>query len=236
MSETAPVVLLTRPAVPAARFRKMLRRGAEVIMSPVTEIEPVAFEIDLSGYGTLIFASQHAVQSMKGVAGLSGKRAFAVGEHTATAASELGLAVVASDRTADDMVARIIAKSPAGNLLFARGVHSRGDIENCLESAGLETDSIVTYDQIEQALSAEAIEILRGERPVILPLFSPRSAELMARKSSECSAAAPLILITMSAAVLAAWDGPVAAHSMSVNEPTAQAMAEETLQRIRGLA
>ncbi|MGR3341867.1 MAG: uroporphyrinogen-III synthase [Paracoccaceae bacterium] len=235
MSETAPVVLLTRPAVPAARFRKMLGRGADVILSPVTEIEPVAFKVDLSGYRTLIIASQHAVQSMKGVAGLSGKQAFAVGEHTAMVAGELGLAVVASDANADDLVARIIAERPPGKFLFVRGVRSRGDIENRLENRGLETDSIITYNQIELPLSARAIEVLRGARPVVLPLFSPRSAELMARKSSECSAAAPLILIAMSAAVLAAWDGPVAAYSMSVDEPTAQAMAEETLRRIRGL-
>jgi len=213
----------------------MLGRGAEVILSPVTEIEPVAFKVDLSGYRTLIFASQHAVQSMKGVAGLSGKPAFAVGEHTAMAASELGLAVIASDGNADDLVARIIAERPPGKLLFVRGVHSRGDIENRLNNSSLETDSIVTYDQNEQPLSVRAIELLRGARPVILPLFSPRSAALMARKASECSAAAPLILITMSAAVLAAWDGPAAAYSMSVHEPTAQAMAEEILRRIRGL-
>ena len=235
MSKTAPVVLLTRPAGPAARFRTMLGRDVDVVLSPVTRIEPVAFKVDLSAYGALIFTSQHAVHSMKGVAGLSGKPAFAVGEHTANAASELGLAVVASKGNADDLVARIIAKKFAGTLLFVRGVHTRGDIENRIENSGLETDSVITYDQIEIPLSARAVDILRGARPVVLPLFSPRSAELMARKSSECSATAPLILIAMSAAVLAAWDGPVAAVSGSVHEPTAPAMAEETLRRVRGL-
>ena len=236
MPKTAPIVLLTRPAAPAARFREMLGPDVEVILSPVIEIGPVEFTVDLSAYRTLIFASQHGVQSMNGVAGLEGLQAFAVGEQTAQAASDLGLTIVASDGNADSLVAKIITARPKGKALFVRGVHPRGDIALRLRNAGLEIDSIVAYDQIEQPLSAPARQVLGGARPVVLPLFSPRSAELLARKATACSPTAPLILIAMSAAVLAAWDGPPGKECVSVHAPTAQAMAREILRRFRRLA
>lgn len=236
MPKTAPVVLLTRPVAPASRIRQMLGSDVHVILSPVIEIEPVAFSIDLSDYDTLIFASQHAVQSISGLAGLAGKQAFVVGEQTAKAARALGMSVVASLGNADDLVASIIAHRPKGKALFVRGVHSRGDIENCLKSFGLETDSVVTYDQKEQSLSSQAQRIFCGNRAVVLPLFSPRSARLMAQKFRECSGTAPLTVIGLSAAVLAAWGDLASDVAVAVDKPTSQAMVEEILQQVRRLA
>lgn len=236
MPKTAPVVLLTRPVAPASRIRQMLGSDVHVILSPVIEIEPVAFSIDLSDYDTLIFASQHAVQSISGLAGLAGKQAFVVGEQTAKAARALGMSVVASLGNADDLVASIIAHRPKGKALFVRGVHSRGDIENCLKSLGLETDYVVTYDQKEQSLSSQAQRIFCGNRAVVLPLFSPRSARLMAQKFRECSGTAPLTVIGLSAAVLAAWGDLASDVAVAVDKPTSQAMVEEILQQVRRLA
>ncbi|MFV2038572.1 MAG: uroporphyrinogen-III synthase, partial [Paracoccaceae bacterium] len=89
--------------------------------------------------------------------------------------------------------------------------------------------SITVYDQVEQDLSAAAVQVLGGARPVILPLFSPRSASIVARAARACGATAPLRLIGLSAAVLAAWDGPAPVAAVSVAEPTAGAMAAEIL-------
>ena len=233
--KTAPVVLLTRPAVPAARIRQMLGSGVGVILSPVIAIAPVAFSVDLSDYRTLIFTSQHAVKSMHGHAGLVGKQAFVVGEQTAKAASALGLSVVAAVGNAEELVARITSLRPKGQALFVRGVYSRGDIEIRLKNGGLETDSVVTYDQIEQSLSPQAQQILGGKGAVVLPLFSPRSARLMAQKVQECSGSAPLIVIGMSPAELEAWGDLPTDVAVAVDRPTSRAMVQEILRQVRRL-
>ncbi|MFV2037999.1 MAG: uroporphyrinogen-III synthase, partial [Paracoccaceae bacterium] len=129
---SSAIVVVTRPAAAEARFADMLGSAMKVVISPVIRIEPVAFQIDLAGVGALVLTSRNGALALRGLPGLRGKPAFAVGTATAQSAKELGLAVVSAPGDAHGLVATIVAARPDGRLLFVRGVHSRGDIENRL--------------------------------------------------------------------------------------------------------
>ncbi len=230
MTDQGPIILLTRPQAQAEAFRRRLGSGAEVLISPVLEITPLLLGVNPASYAGLIFTSQNAVRAAASQAALAGMQAWAVGRHTAAAARAAGMRVTSANGTADDLVALITRARPAGRLLFLRGEHSRGQVAERLNSAGIETDSEVIYRQEERPLSARALTVLQGERPVIVPLFSPRSARLLSRQAA--GARAPLHLLAMSPAVLAAWEGPLPASARTVELPEAEAMAREILRHV----
>ena len=59
----------------------------------------------------------------------------------------------------------------------------------------------VAYAQEAQPLTAQAVALLQGDKPVIAPIFSPRTAEILAAECRRITATAPLIVIAMSPAV-----------------------------------
>lgn len=62
---------------------------------------------------------------------------------------------------------------------------------------------MVVYDQLSQPLSDAARQALAGMAPVILPLFSPRSARILSEQVTQ--ARAPLWLVPISPAAAARW-------------------------------
>lgn len=232
MPPKAPIVLLTRPQTQAEEFRQLLGGGCEVVISPIIEIQPIEFNIDPDAYHSLIFASQNAVQMAGRSLDLHGRRAITVGDRSAKAARDLGMDVISADGNADDLVARVIAQKPPGRVLFLRGRHSRGDVAKRLKNAGIDTDFAIIYEQVEQPLTQQARGILCGDHPVILPVFSPRSAQFLGAEVAKISGCAEIYLIAMSDAVLGAWGGPPAAGVSVAGHPNAAAMAKETLRRI----
>ncbi len=234
MSKIAPVILVTRPLTQANEFRQILGQGARVVISPVIEIRYSDFSVQTGVYQTLIFASRNAVNAAARCMDLHGLNAIAVGDRTALAATGQGMISVSAGGNADDLVERVIAANPEGKVLFVRGRHSRGEIADLLNSRGIETDSVIAYDQIQTKLTAEACELLGGDAPVIIPLFSPRSAKLVASEVTEIRA--PLALVGMSKAVLDSWDGAMPTVQAIADQPTAQAMRKETLRLMRSWA
>ncbi len=234
MTSPAPIVLLTRPDRQARAFATRLQvadGGVDVAISPVLSIEPRAVRCDLDRYDGLIFTSQNAVRAAAGL-GLTGRRAYCVGARTAALAREHGAMAEALGGDAQALITGLRARAPKGRLLFLRGEHSRGDVEKSLNSAGIETDSLVIYDQRAIPLNAKARDLLGGDRPVILPLFSPRSAAILGRKIGGLDCRAPLGLVAISQAALDGWRGPDPAQAAVAARPDAQAMIDEILRRI----
>ncbi len=234
VSKIAPVVLLTRPLVQAKEFRRMLGEGVRVVVSPVIEIQYLDFSVQAGEHQTLVFASRNAVFAAARCLDLQGLNAIAVGERTAQAAKAQGMETISAGGNADDLVERVIAANPASKTLFIRGKHSRGEVAERLNSAGLETDSVIAYDQVQQQLSAKARDLFDGDAPVIIPLFSPRTAALLVTEIGESHV--PLGLVGMSKAVLEAWGGPKPEIKAIADQPNAQAMAKETLRLVRSWA
>jgi len=97
------------------------------------------------------------------------------------------------------------------------------DLPNALNKAGLETVSIQVYCQNPQPLTPQAVQILRQDGPVILPLFSARSAALFFAEYTRIQATAPIFAVALSAQVSG---GISAARLQIAARPDAQAMVD----------
>ncbi|MDV4144693.1 uroporphyrinogen-III synthase [Shimia sp. FJ5] len=196
MRDAQVPILLTRPQDASERFEARLRAEgitAPVVFSPVLRIEPSVVSLPARMAGA-IFTSKNGVASVEG----RGLPAWCVGEATAAAANAKGWQARAAGGDAESLLRRILADAPRGPLVHFRGAHARGDVAARLQEAGIETMDMVVYRQEAEPLNAEAKELLGREKPLILPLFSPRSAAQVAKAGPFH---APLFIVAMSEAV-----------------------------------
>lgn len=215
MRRQLPSVLLTRPLADSLRFAEMLA-GMRVVISPILQIQPVEYDVArlLAAKG-LVFTSAHAVPA----AGPGkGRLALCVGGRTAQAAEMAGFKVQEGNGFADGLFSLI--KAAEVPLLHPHGQHL---------AAQLPVEGMVVYDQLPQPLNPAAITLLAGQAPVILPIFSQRSARLIAEQVIGCTA--PIRVAAISNAVLGAFDGLVAMSAVA-DEPSSDAMAKVVGQLI----
>ncbi len=229
MPNDAPLILLTRPERQSQEFREMLGLRTNVLISPILSIAPVEHQINIEAYSLLIFSSQNAVLSMRKDIKYNGLRAIAVGEKTAILARELGMQTETAGGTASELIKAVIRAEPKGKALFVRGRHTRGKISEQLNLAGIETDFVIVYDQISTPLNPEALALFRGSVPIVIPLFSPRSAELVSEQLKDNPGNAPIGLVAISANALEGWTGPDPDKVVVVDHPTGPEMAKEIL-------
>ncbi|MDP0930121.1 uroporphyrinogen-III synthase [Paracoccus onubensis] len=201
-------LLLTRPEADSRRFAAMLPEFRAVI-SPILRIEPVAHDASrLRAARGLVFTSAHAVAS----AGPGrGRLALCVGGRTAQVARAAGFMTREGNGFADSLLPLI--ESAEMPLIHPHGRHLARE---------LPVEGMVVYDQIAQPLNADARALLTCEAPVLLPLFSPRSARLLAAQTGESCAELWIVAISPAAAV--AWSGPCS-RQITAAGPTADAMA-----------
>lgn len=207
-SATQPVLLLTRPLRDSQRFAAMLPEWRAVI-SPILRIVPVDHDSrPLQDAPGLVFTSAHAVAS----AGPGrGRLALCVGGHTGAVARRAGFDVRTGNGFAESLLPLI--EEAGVPLMHPHGRHL---------AKQLPVPGMVVYDQQALPLDDAAQALLAGEAPVVLPLFSPRSARLVAEAAR--GARAPLWPVAISHAALAAWDAPAARCRVAV-APDAPAMA-----------
>lgn len=223
-----PTLLLTRPLAQSEQFAQMLRgRGYDgaIVISPLLQIEGTGVQPNLDDVEGVIFTSRNAIDFVAAAK----KPAWCVGEKTAEAAGAAGWDAISADGDADALVAAILAANLSGKLAHVRGEHSRGDVAHRLIQAGTETVECVVYRQSPLDLTAEAYAALSGETPVIVPLFSPRSAGLFANKGKFN---APLYVVVMSEAVAQSLDKVGEERVIVTRRPTAASMLESILSLI----
>ncbi len=227
-----PCFLLTRPAAQSDRFAAMLqsRFGAvTVIDSPL--IAPVYLTPPLPAgpFSALIFTSEAGVEGYRrrsAEGALAVQNAFCVGDRTALAAREAGLTAVSAGGDAAALMALIADQAKPGQLLYLHGQDVRVDLAEVLRSAGIETVSAVVYRQDAQPLTPEARQALHQPDPLIVPLFSPRTARLFAQALGADPVFAPLDIVAMSPAVAAELDGLHARSLHIAHHPDAVAMLD----------
>lgn len=207
-STNRPTLLLTRPQQDSLRFAALLPEWPAVV-SPVLRIVPLDHDARaLRDAPGLVFTSAHAVAS----AGPGrGRLALCVGGRTARVAQAAGFAVRAGNGRAEGLLP-LIAAAPVP-LIHPHGRHLARE---------LPVPGMVVYDQQAVPLTGAAQRLLAGADPVVLPLFSPRSARLVAGATG--AARAPLWPVAISAAAMAPWDAP-ADRSAIAAAPDAAAMA-----------
>ncbi len=223
---SAPVLLMTRPETASRRFLDLLPaellQHLRVIEAPLMQITPLSGPLKLSRVATVIFTSGEGVRvaSDKTTVRLPAR---CVGERTTAAANAAGWQASCAGETAEDLVACLIAEPPQGSLLHLHGEHTRGDVVGRLVKAGLPCTGQMIYRQVLLPLTDEAKQVLRAQAPLLVPLFSPRTA---AHFASLCPNAAHLTLIAMSEAVVEALPR-LHCEALHVSKaPTASAMAE----------
>lgn len=197
-----PTILITRPDSAGLRFADHLRAelgcAVPMILSPVTRIEQCGTLPDLAGIEHLIFTSRNGVEAYAAKSTRRDIPCYTVGDATAELARSFGLSATSGSGNANDLIAKILADGLSGPCLHVRGKHGVGEIAAQLTKAGVETREVVLYRQVTQPLNADAKALLMRETPVILPLFSPRSARLTLE---QLEGSAPLTVIAISAAV-----------------------------------
>lgn len=236
-TDAAVPVLVTRPRAEAEAFAALLaeRFGSLVrpVVAPLMAVEYLAPALPQGQFAAVIFTSAAGVEGARRLGVDLPRLAWCVGAKTAARAQAAGFQARSAEGDADALVAAILADPPGSRLLHLRGQDTRGAVAERLNSAGIETDSAVVYRQAPQPLTPEARALLQGDGPVILPLFSPRSAALFAAAAPDARAA--LHLVAMSDAVAqAARDLPRRSLTLAAR-PDAGAMLDAVEAALIGI-
>ncbi|MDU8927925.1 uroporphyrinogen-III synthase [Alisedimentitalea sp. MJ-SS2] len=220
-----PAILLTRPTPAATGFAETLRAvlgDVEIVISPLLQIEWIGVELPA---GRPIFTSKNGIEGYLHSGGEGIGACWCVGEATAQAAAEAGFAPMVGGGDAKDLIKAIRDSGDKGPFVHCRGAHARGNVALTLQKMGLSVVDLVVYDQQVQDLSDQAKTLLESEKPVVLPLFSPRTATQFSKVHCGQS---PLFIAVMSNAVLAAL-GELRFDGLAIaDRPDAQAMLEAT--------
>lgn len=201
-----PVIVLTRPASQSQRFAREVKSvvpKAQVVITPLMSTRFSQPALPDLPFQAVIFSSETAVQAAVGLGVPLPTTAFCVGDRTAQAATRAGFA---AQSAAGDVVAlkQLIEQSGvSGPLLHLRGRESAGELAKTLTEGGIETHSVIAYSQDALPLTEEALRILGTDSPVIVPLFSPRSARLL-HQALGGPPRAPLWIVAISANAAAA--------------------------------
>lgn len=230
MNEPEVSILLTRPTEASRDVQERLRADGislPVVISPILRIEfcEVDTPSDMAG---AIFTSKN------GVAAVSGQNmpAWCVGWATAEIAEAKGWRTIAAEGEAQSLLRRILADAPEGKLVHFRGEHMRVDVAAQLREKGLDAVDIVAYRQEAEPLEQEARALLEREKPVILPLFSPRSAAQVAKAGPF---RAPLWIVAISEAVAREAE-PLGAQKMIVTDQPDGEMMIAAIKEFAGAA
>jgi uroporphyrinogen-III synthase len=195
-----------------------------VVVSPILEIVNLPINLTIKPEDVLIFSSQNAVSAFSDSENASGRLAFCVGDRTAEVARTAGFRVVSAS---GDVVAleRLVQKyAPRGQLWYLCGVHTHGELDEKLRGAGYSVRKVIVYQQIAKDFTSVAKGALEGGQPVILPLFSQRSAQLVGEAA--IGAKAPLWGVFISPTVAKAWQGPNFDRAVTAQQPTAAGMLD----------
>lgn len=229
-------LLLTRPEPQAADFARQLRArfGAQVriIKTPLLAPRFYAPYLPAGPFAGLILTSQTGVAAYlrlgDAVQGLP-RDVYCVGSRTADAARGAQLRPISIAQDAASLTAQIKALPPQGALLHLRGRETRGDITNQLILAGIETIDAEIYAQEKQDLTDEAQEVLQNIHPVLVPLFSPRTATIFTMELTRTGSVSSLLVAAMSEDV-ARDMRRIATRIIVAGRPDADAMLDSLAQ------
>jgi uroporphyrinogen-III synthase len=205
-SRVHPVpLLLTRPKAQSAHFAtavsKQFGDQLRLVDSPLLAPRFFAPALPDLPFFALIITSKTGIEGYRQLGSVNWslpKVVFCVGRSTGAAARRLGLKPLIEANDAADLIHQIIALRPPGPLLHLRGRDARGDVAGNLNNAGIDTKNVVIYAQDAQPFTQEAIAFLQRPEPVIVPLFSPRTAHIFTSEMKKCHGISPLLIVALS--------------------------------------
>ena len=233
----APVVLLTRPAPQSQRFAQALQArlpSVQVIVSPLMQTEWLHSALPSLAFGALILTSETGAEAagrLRATGSPLPATAFCVGPRTTDTACAAGFEAISADGDVHALAALIRATNPQGPLLHIRGEDVAGNLTETLTNSGIETHSAILYAQRPCPLSPAALTLLQAEGPVLVPLFSPRSAQILAQALPP-EAKAPLWIVAISQAAATAAPALTPARLAVAPHPDGGNMLQTVLQML----
>lgn len=225
-----PSFLLTRPALAADRFARSLRArfGAEIRIhvSPLLAPKLLAPPLPAGPFRAVVFTSETGVAGFRQVSADTGLPAWCVGDRTAAAAREAGFETRSAAGDLAALVEAIRRAGATGPFLYARGRETAGSLANALKELDIPVEEMVVYEQQARPLTPEATALLADDRPVLAPLFSPRTATLFCAEPPVQRRRAPLLVAALSPAVVAACTAAQAQQTVCAARPDAESMLD----------
>lgn len=237
-SEPQIPALVTRPraegeafaAALTARFAPRVRPVLTPLIAPRLLTPPIPDH----DYAAVVFTSAQAVEAVRQLTATLPRLAWCVGRKTAQIATAAGFDARSTDGDAEALTKAILVDPPDGRILYLRGVDTRGNLLKILKSFGIKTDVAIVYAQDPCRITFEALSLLRSVDPVLIPLFSPRTAALF-RAELPADSSAKLHIAAMSGAVAEALgDLPRTALTIA-RQPDAPGMLDAVESLLVGL-
>lgn len=236
---TAEALLITRPEPQGPDFarRALARIGARrVVLSPLLRIERVAGLPALPDDAEIVLTSASGLAVLDGPdrARLAGRRAWCVGPRTTAAARAAGMLAEQAGADAQSLAVTLADRGPGAALVHLRGVHAAAPLADWLSQSGIALREAVVYDQALCPLTDEARAILVAPDPVLVPLFSPRSAAAFAEQALPLEPRAALAVCALSPAVAEACAGLPVARLSIAPRPDASGMIDALAAIVAG--
>lgn len=187
------------------------------VVSPAIRIVGLGPKVKVASDTAAVFTSRHAVTRTEPSLGAV---AYCVGDATAQAAQSQGYVPIIAGGTADDLLERLLKEPPKQKLVYCHGTHVQRDLVQPLRQAHITIDAHCVYDQPACRPTKDAIALLAGQEPIVLPLFSARTAEIVAKWSKDSGAR--IYAVALSAAVAKNWDK----QAVVVKKPSLAAMVD----------
>jgi uroporphyrinogen-III synthase len=203
-AQSRPPILITRPEPQATRFARKLRGldwVGKVHVAPLMTPEILKVSLPQRPFKAVVLTSETGALAAGLLAANLPRAAWCVGDRTARVARAKGFLARSAKGDSLALAQAIIASGQAGPLLLLQGRETAGHLGETLNSAGIETVSVTIYAQNLQPLTAAAERLIRGDGPVILPVLSPRSAQLLVQAWQDSGARAQPWPVALSPAV-----------------------------------
>ncbi|MDG2405928.1 MAG: uroporphyrinogen-III synthase, partial [Paracoccaceae bacterium] len=225
MKDTRITLLLTRPLEQATAFaQRFIQSRLKICISPLLEIIFQANLPNITPYQSLIFTSANGVKAFASLAQDCTLPSFTVGQTTADIALAVGLPAKMLGLDVAELTAALQKQAPASPCLHLCGAVTAGNLAADLTRSGIPTDAAILYHQNPLPLSPAAQDLLRGNDPIIVPLFSPRSAHQFGKEWTQIGNIAQIYPVALSAAVATELPTEILSGLEMAAEPTVSAM------------
>ena len=221
----APLVILTRPRAASERFAEALRAEVGPVATailPLMDMVPIVDDLELEGVAALIFTSATGVETFAALSGDRSLNAWCVGDRTAEAARDIGLKATSARGDAEALIALMTEARPEGRLLHLHGAHVSVDVAGRLVENGLRAEARAIYDQVSVAPGDAMAAALAHDGPILVPLFSPRSARLFVEAAGQGTDRT--VPVVISSATRDALPDALARRAVTADTPDAPAM------------
>ena len=175
------ILLLTRPLDGNERFClkiKHLLYSCEILDNPIQRIDFLPSLSKVNKNSVLIFTSANGLRAAK-KHNLINKKCFVVGANTKKIAVSFGYDVLGFSKDQENLLKLIKSKKPTESMVHIRGKYTVGNLCEALKRNQFSCLDIIGYNQEPLKIKKQNLQKIHSGRPVILPIFSSRSAELL---------------------------------------------------------